>query len=614
MAQSGQPLIQRMEAASFAPTPAEIASFPNYGKRYRLIVWFFSSHFARFMWWEVAAPRILGRKFVDSRRDLRLRLFARRFRNLAIEMGGVMIKLGQFVSTRVDILPEIVIEELQGLQDEVPPLPFSEIEAVLHEELGTLADDIENMQPTPIAAASLGQVYRATLDGEKVVVKVQRRNIRGLVYTDLQALRVVARRAMRFGFIRRRANVPELLEEFGRVLWEELDYLNEARNARRFQQMFANDTGVYVPKVYETYTNKRVLVEEDVTTIKLNDYAALEDAGIDRHSVAQRLLDTYLTQIFKERFFHADPHPGNIFIYPLDWEQANDMDNHKLGTGVRLKGRPFYLIFVDYGMVGRLTTGLVESLRQTMISMGLRDARTMINSYERMGLLMPGTDKERLIAATNRAFDMVWGRNMTEMGNMSVGEVQQFALEYQDIMKEMPFRIPQDMIYLGRCAGILSGMCTGLDPKFDPWVEMQPYVSTLIEAGNLDETSDQSRVWEDWQQFITADNLRALLSEDNIDTTLRTGSDYLRRALQLPIMAEEVLRKAERGDLETRFKMDADLQQRLDRMERGNARIVNGIVFAALLLAGSILWTSDAEALGIVAFIFGGITWLRIML
>src|SRR5258708_29990860 len=191
---------------------------------------------------EVELRRILGEPFVGKRRPNHYRQDSRRFRKVAIEMGGVLIKLGQFVSSRVDILPPEITDELAGLQDQVPIVPFDYISQTIEREIGPLKEKFAWLNAEPVAAASFGQVHRAQLpNGDRVVVKVQRPNLNDLVHTDLSALGVVARLAMRFGPIRRRANVPELLDEFSRVLWEELDYLAEADHALTFASMFKDD-------------------------------------------------------------------------------------------------------------------------------------------------------------------------------------------------------------------------------------------------------------------------------------------------------------------------------------------------------------------------------------
>ncbi|MBN2469971.1 MAG: AarF/ABC1/UbiB kinase family protein, partial [Anaerolineae bacterium] len=266
-----------------APAAEQGETYTISRARYLRIVAFFGGLAAQIVVLYVILQPLVGRSVIRRGEDRRLRRWARQFRELAVQLGGVMIKLGQFVSARVDILPPNVIQELSGLQDEVPPVPFEEMAVTLREELGPdWRGRFEWLDEDTLAAASLGQAYRARLragepgSGERVIVKVQRPGIAQTVYTDLRALDVVGRLAMRFQFIARRANVPLLLEEFGRVLWEELDYTKEAGNAERFAELFREDMQVYIPAIHRAHSTRRVLTLEDVTAIKLNDYAALE--------------------------------------------------------------------------------------------------------------------------------------------------------------------------------------------------------------------------------------------------------------------------------------------------------------------------------------------------
>ena len=283
-------------------------------RRYRRILWFFGGIIGHF----IVLDLLIGRlPFIGSRvrasRPARLQQMARRFRALAIDMGGVMIKLGQFLSARVDVLPAEITAELAGLQDEVPSVPFPAIMIALQTELGDVTRRFAEIEERPLAAASLGQAHRAYLLGDggaraqKVVLKVQRPGIEGVVRTDLAALRVVARWVMRYKPIRRRANVPSLMEEFARTLWEELDYRAEAANAERFAQIFAGEADVAAPKIYHEHSTGRLLTLENVEGIRINDVAAMRAVGIEPTAVAERLLDVYFKQVFQEGFFHADP-------------------------------------------------------------------------------------------------------------------------------------------------------------------------------------------------------------------------------------------------------------------------------------------------------------------
>src|SRR5262245_33339379 len=213
--------------------------------------------------------------------------------------------------------------------------------------------------------------------------------------------------------------------------------------------MFKNDMGVYIPAIYTDHSTDSVLTLEDVTTIKITDYAAMEAAGIDRRQVAKRLMDTYLKQVFEERFFHADPHPGNLFVYPLPYTNGTKPGNGK---------RPFYLIFVDFGMVGSLSPQIAAGLINTLTAIVTRDAEKLVKSYSQLGFLLPDADTERIEEATKAAFDQVWGLSMSDIKNVSYTEARELGHEFNDLLFAMPFQVPQDFIYLGRAMGILSGM------------------------------------------------------------------------------------------------------------------------------------------------------------
>jgi len=564
------------------------------GARYRRIILFFLLLFARVIAWEIVIKRVAGDRFVARGRTQRWRRYARAFRNLATDMGGVMIKLGQFVSSRVDVLPPEITQELEGLQDQVPVVPFDYIKRTIEQEIGALDERFLWLNPDPVAAASFGQVHRAQLPGgDRVVVKVQRPNINDIVHTDLAALSVVARIAMRWSVIRRRANVPELLEEFSRVLWEELDYIAEADHALTFGSMFADDPGIYVPQVYLAYTTHLVLTLEDVTSIKLNDYTAIEKAGVDRKEVARRLLDCYLRQIFDNRFFHADPHPGNLFVYPLPEENPSPSSN-----GTHATNRPFYLIFIDFGMVGRLTPRLQEGLRETLIAVATQDAKALVASYQKLGVLLPSANVERVEEATRAVFSKVWGLNMNEMANMPFEEMAGVAKEFSDLLISMPFQMPQDFIYLMRAVGILSGMCTGLDPQFDPWREMQPFAQKI-----LSQSSERTR-----------STLVGGVPAAGAEVAVKVFREFLNRAYKLPALADSVLTRADQGTLEVRMTPNPDLQRQITRIEIATSQIAFGIVFATLTVASTLLYVNHEQSLGTAGYALSAITFVVMLL
>ncbi len=447
--------------------PIDLNGVPIDRRRYRRAMRFFRAAAFNITLWELVFRRLFGEAFVARGREERTRRYARQFRHLAVEMGGVMIKLGQFLSVRVDVMPDSLIQELVGLQDEVPPEDTGVMIEMLREELGRPIEEVfASIETQTQAAASLGQVYRGRLlNGDRVAIKIQRPNIEQTVLTDLAALRVVAGWLMRLKVVRERADVPKLLDEFAATLWEELDYRAEADNAERFYRLFADNLYVYIPEVYREYSTKRVLVMEDVTTIKVTDLEAIRAAGIDPGVIARRLLDTYLEMLFDFGFFHADPHPGNIFIYPLPREAARKMFNGNHNH----PGKPFYLIFVDFGMCGYVRESARAGLREMVIAMGTRDVKRLIGAMQTLGILLPTEHLSELEQAVQETLEYMWGKSPRELAYMSTEELEALAVKYRALLYKLPFQVPQDFIYLGRAVGMLSGLCTALDPQFDPW-------------------------------------------------------------------------------------------------------------------------------------------------
>ncbi len=548
--------------------------------------------FTSILWWRMVMPRIIGRARVERGNMGRWIIYSRRFRHFAILMGGVMIKLGQFVSTRVDALPPEITDELSGLQDEVPSVPQKQINAVIERELGTISTRFQWIADKPVAAASLGQVYRAQLlNGDRVVVKVQRPGIREIVYTDLAALRIVAWVANKFQFIRRRADTAALADEFGRVLLEEISYKHEAQNAARFADMFRDDLGVYIPAIYTEHSTDSVLVMEDVTTIKISDYEAMESAGVERKQVAKRLMDTYLRQVFEERFFHADPHPGNLFVYPLPYENGGEPAKG---------GRPFYLIFVDFGMTGSLSPQIASGLINTLTAIVSRDAEQLVNSYEQLGFLLPDADTERIEEATKAAFDQVWGLSMTDIKNVSYTDARELGHEFNDLLFAMPFQVPQDFIYLGRAMGILSGMATSLDPEFNPWQELQPYAQKMIAngivgGGNVDAGA------------VGLPVIQSLFNGNAGQTILEVGRLFFNRAAAIPQQAENVLGQMERGELTVRVNPSREYRDQLRRIEGQGRRTTRAVIFAGLLMSSTLLYTNGNIAPAVIGYVLSGI-------
>lgn len=529
---------------------------PRLRARYRRIVTFFAGVTARFIFWEIVLPNLGLHRWSNGNRRDRNRRTAVRFRSLALAMGGLMIKVGQFLSARLDVLPAEITDELAGLQDEVPPAAFADIRRRAEAELGrTLAESFRTFDEVPLAAASLGQAHRAVLWGAdaeeagfaQVVVKVQRPEIEQIVAVDLAALRRVGGWLTRYKPVSSRADVPALVEEFAATTLEEIDYTAEARNAEHFRWVFENDDRVVVPRVAWEHSRLRVLTLEDVSAIRLGDYDAITAAGIDRAQVAEKLVETYLQQIFDDGVFHADPHPGNLFVAPIE-------------------GRPgqFRLTFIDFGMVGRVPDTLRSSLREALIAVGTQDSARLVSAFTSMGVLLPTADTKLIDLAVAQVFDRFGGMAMSDLRNISHQEMRDIGLQFRELLVTMPFQLPENLLLLGRTLAVLSGMCAGLNPEFNLWTSITPYAAALVsgEAGG-------GGLWS---------------------TVTTEGAKIVQSLVALPARADRILTLVERGDLSVKTPM-LDLQVR--ELDRSVRQIPMAIVFAALLLAGAVLYAAE---------------------
>ena len=538
--------------------------------RYRRILQFFSGMIAHVIWWDLMMRRVpVVRQRSLATRPQRYREIAREFRGLAIEMGGVMIKLGQFLSSRVDVLPIEVTEELRGLQDEVPPADTRQVMGLLYEQLGDIERRFESIDPEPLAAASLGQVYRARLlpgqgesgPGERVVIKVQRPHIEDMVRTDLAALRVVARWLMRYKPIRKRANVPALMEEFARTLWEELNYRAEADNAEEFARIHADNPRIYIPKVYREHSTERVVVLEDVEALKIGDTAALTEAGIDPQEVAELLLEAYFRQVFVAEFFHADPHPGNLFVRPdpEPWASPAFTDQNVAAS----QARTFQLIFVDFGMAVRVPKSMGENLRKVLIGVTQRDAHRLTEAYRDLGFFLPGADLERITEAQEVILNQIWGLNLLDLAQPDPREIEAIGREFRDLLYDLPFQIPQDFIYLGRALGMISGLVSQLDPHINPWRQIERYGQQLLRTQSLTH-----------------------LRERGLAGIVET----LRPYLETPLRIQRLLEEAEKGRLRVQLKTDRDVLRQQERLEKRVGQLGWSIVSAAGILSATLVY------------------------
>lgn len=432
------------------------------------------------------------------------------FRHTAIKLGVLMIKLGQFLSSRADILPEKALAVLASLQDEVPPEPFSHVVEVVEEELGRPLDEIfSSFERKCTAAASLGQVHKAVLasTGETVAVKVQRPNIEQLISMDLSTLRFVIWIITRLVDTGNFIDLQGIYREFRRTVYEEADFVAEANNAKRFREMFQHDPTIYIPKIYEQYVTRKVIVLEWISGIKINDYAALDAAGIDRLEAANRTVQAYFHQFFDAGFFHADPHPGNIFV--------------KRGSPPQ---KPI-IAFLDFGMVGSITRNMKKLMREVFIGVVTRDAHTLVGALEKLGFIGEGANVVAIERATAVLLEQYHGLTLGQLRSLDMREV---AEELIALLYGQPFHIPAQFAFSGRAVSTLVGVATGLAPDFNFVETAVPYAKHFL-------------------------GLDAKGATDTAQELVRQLAESARVATTLPRTLERLITRIEAGQIEVRL-------------------------------------------------------------
>lgn len=523
--------------------------------RYRRILRFAAWHLLVTWWFELFLPRVGLRKLTERSRSRRMQRFARRFHGLAVELGGLMIKVGQFMSSRLDVLPPEITAELEGLQDEVPPVPFPAIRALAEAELGAPLESVfASIEESPIAAASLGQAHRAKLLAgnaedtglSSVVFKVQRPGIDKIVDVDLAALRRVGGWLSRIRLVSNRADVPALIKEFAQTSLEEIDYLNEAANSERFAADFAADGRVTVPGVVWERTTRRVLTLEDVTAIKITDAESLRMAGIDPAEVAPVFASVMFDQLFTKGFFHADPHPGNIFVTP----DSGSVEH------------PWKLTFIDFGMMGDVPAKTRSGLRKLLIAAASRDGRGLVAAISDVGVLMPSADTAELERAMTQLFARFGGMGFAELREVDPRDFRDFGTEFGSVIRSLPFQLPENFLLIIRAMSLTSGVCSSLDARFNLWDSVEPYAAQLLrdERGNL------------------------------VTDVAGQAFEAAAVALRLPKRLDGLVTRFEDGTLQV---SNRRLERQMSRLIILARRAVAAVIFAALLVAGSVMRADD---------------------
>jgi len=539
--------------------------------RYLRVSFFFLRAFAHVFFWDVLLERD-GLRWLRPDPKPRWRKIARRFRRLAVRKGGLLIKLGQFLSIRVDILPPEITRELEGLQDKLPREDFAVIRARLIEELGgPLEATFREVEEEPLGAASLAQAHRAVLcDGRPLVVKVLRPGIEGLVETDLAATGLACSWLKLYRPIASKVDLDWLIRELAATTRTELDMVAEAGHIERFASFFADDPGLHFPEVFTDISTRRILALENVAFIKVDRTDRLREVGIEPDGVARALFAFHMRQIFDQHMVHADPHPGNLFIRPLptEEERAAGRTHFEPGEPVpHATNRDFQIAPVDFGMVAEIPTRLRQALRSYVLGIAGRDAKRIVRSYVEAGTLLPGADLERLEEAHEALLERVWGVGNDQLQDAAGDIFDLMMKEYRDILFDTPFQAQVDLLFTIRSVEMLNGLVTRLDPDFNLWDALIPFAKKLA------------------------------LRDQTVKKQVEEAIGAIRELIEIPRRLSEVLTQAERGTLTVRNALAPETRRRLDRIERGMRGMKLAVLAGAALVAGALLRIGDGAGM-----------------
>ena len=354
---------------------------------------------------------------------------ARKVLDTFITLGPVYIKLGQWLSSRADILPQPYLEELSKLQDSVPSAPFDQVRPIIEKELGPIKEKFDDINPDSISGASLGQVYRGSISGQQIVVKVKRPGIEKIVENDLKVLKKILPLALRFVDPNLRYSAKAMLSQFIETIHEEMDYTNESKNLKKIKQDMKNVNKVVVPLVYDDFSSKNVLTMEYLPGIKVTNVQALEEKGIDREQLVIDVHKVFFTMLLKHTIFHADPHPGNISV----------TDDGKL-------------ILYDYGMVGRINNETRFKLIRLYLALVEKNPPRVVNAMNDLGMLIPGYNREVIEKGIELSIRAMHGNKPDEMEVASLMELA------NQTMSKFPFVLPKNLALYMRMASIIEGI------------------------------------------------------------------------------------------------------------------------------------------------------------
>lgn len=471
-----------------------------------------------------------------------------------LELGPTFIKVGQLFSTRADLFPSEYVEELSKLQDQVPAFPYEQVAKIIAADLGKPIPQLfRSFDPIPLAAASLGQVHKAQLNsGEEVVVKIQRPGLKQLFTIDLAILKRITQYFQNHPKWGKGRDWLGIYDECCKILWKEVDYLNEGRNADTFRRNFRGEDWVKVPRVYWRYTSPRVVTLEYLPGIKISHYDAIEAAGLDRKLLARLGAKAYLQQLLNDGFFHADPHPGNI--------------------AVSADGA---LIFYDFGMMGQLQSNVKEKLMQTLFGIVSKDGDRVVNSLIALGALVPTGDMSAVRRSVQFMLDNFMDKPFEEQSVAAISE------DLYDIAYDQPFRFPATFTFVMRAFSTLEGVGKGLDPEFNFMEVAQPFATQVM------------------SDLTTSNN--GLLDEIS-----RQAVQVSSTALNLPRRIDDTIDKLERGDIRVRVR-SSESDRILRRLGTIQVSTNYTLIIGALIISATLLFVNGYSTLALISLLLAGI-------
>jgi predicted unusual protein kinase regulating ubiquinone biosynthesis (AarF/ABC1/UbiB family) len=501
------------------------------------IIWFFAGFILGLKWdrWQGQAERNRAAR-------------AAQLRKILIRLGPTFIKVGQALSTRPDLVRQDFLEELVKLQDQLPPFPNAIAFQIIETELETSVSDIfSQISAEPVAAASLGQVYRATLHtGEEVAVKVQRPNLMPVLTLDLYLMRWAASWLTPWLPLNLGHDLTLIVDEFGTKLFEEVDYLNEGRNAEKFASNFQDDPSVKVPAIYWRYSSHHVLTLEWIHGFKLTDTDRLSAEGLETDALIRIGVTSGLRQLLEHGFFHADPHPGNLFALAPQCSVDSSQPTKRVTQGERMA-------YIDFGMMDQLDEVAKETLVDAVVHLINKDYEDLARDFVKLGFLTPETDIYPIVPALEAVLGDIIGESVVDFNFKTITD------RFSELMYEYPFRIPAKFALIIRSLVTQEGLALTLNPNFKIVEVAYPYVAKRLLTGE----SPQLRrrlievLFKDGKfQWERLENLIAIARSDekfDLLPTAQLGLQYLisdegqflRRQLLLALIEDDRLHTEE---------------------------------------------------------------------